>query len=74
MVFRLLCGQVKLILSAPTRKDFEAARVVASGGFVVCLMRRKSHFAEHKTAVSSLCRILCVTSVTRKPLLEELII
>jgi len=73
MVFRLLCGQVKLILSAPTRKDFEAARV-ASGGFVVCLMRRKSHFAEHKTAVSSLCRILCVTSVTRKPLLEELII
>jgi len=46
MVFRLLCGQVKLILSAPTRKDFEAARV-ASGGFVVCLMRRKSHFAEH---------------------------
>jgi hypothetical protein len=42
MVFRLLqiaSDQVKLIWPAPTRKDFEAARV-ASGGFVLCLMRR----------------------------------
>jgi hypothetical protein len=42
MVFRLLqiaSDQVKLIWPAPTRKDFEAARV-ASGGFVFCLMRR----------------------------------
>jgi hypothetical protein len=57
MVFRLLSvasGQVKPIWSAPARKDFEAARV-ASGGFVLCLMRRieceVSHSAKHKTAV-----------------------